>query len=207
MSLIEKNARPAPNGPEWARSDAANPRADFSALLQQIGPPDYFEGFGIPFDAASPNGFLQTYLTELLLPVELPAIAEACGHALRHEYRELIAQDQSLTQRIGSTPLALPSRQMGRLQLARLRPLRDERILRRYTSAVESGHADGWHTVVYGLTLALYSVPLRQGLVHYAQETFTRLAKNFAKPDGAPPCLDALLEQAPAAVEAALARC
>ena len=138
--------------------------------------------------------------------MELPAIAEACGHALRRELRELVAQDQRLTSQIGLTPFASPSRRTGRLQLARLRPLRDERIVRRYLAAVESGQADGWHTVVYGLTLALYSLPLRQGLLHYAQETLTTLAKNFAQSDG-PPQLDTLLEQVPDGVEAALARC
>ncbi|HUD82664.1 MAG TPA: urease accessory UreF family protein [Candidatus Saccharimonadales bacterium] len=204
MSLSEKSARPALPGPELARSDAANLRAEFSALLQQIGSPDFF-GF---FKTSSPseNGFLQTYLTHLLLPVELPAIAEACGHAMRREVRELIAQDQRLTPQMGLTPFGSPSRRIGRLQLARLRPLRDERIVRRYLAAVESGQADGWHTVVYGLTLALYSLPLRQGLLHYAQETLTTMVKSFAQPDGAPH-LDKLMEQVPEAVEAALARC
>jgi urease accessory protein UreF len=31
--------------------------------------------------------------------------------------------------------------------------------------------AHGWHTLVYGLTLALYSLPLRQGLLGYAHQT------------------------------------
>lgn len=105
-----------------------------------------------------------------------------------------------------ATPFASPSRQIGRRQLARLRPLRDERIVRRYLAAVESGRADGWHTVVYGLTLALYSLPLRQGLLHYAQETLATMAKNFGPGDGAPD-LDTLMAQVPDAVEAALGRC
>ena len=204
MSLSEKSAQPAQPGPELARSDAANLRGEFSALLQQIGSPDFFGFFGTT--SLSGNGYLQAYLTQLLLPVELPAIAEACGHALRREIRELVAQDQRLTPQMGWTPFALPSRQIGRLQLARLRPLRDERIVRRYLAAVESGRAEGWHTVVYGLPLALYSLPLRQGLLHYAQETLATLAKNIAHPDGGAD-LDAVMEQVPAGVEAALARC
>jgi urease accessory protein UreF len=206
MSLSQKSARPALPGPKFARSDAANLRAEFSALLQQIGSPDFFGFFGAPSDALSENGFLQTYLTHLLMPVELPAIAEACGHAMRRELRELVAQDQRLTIQMGAAPFASSSRRTGRLQLSRLRPLRDERIVRRYLAAVESGRADGWHTVVYGLTLALYSLPLRQGLLHYAQETLGTLAKNFAQPDGARH-LDTLMAQVPDAVEAALARC
>ncbi len=42
---------------------------------------------------------------------------------------------------------------------------------KRYLAAVESGEAHGWHTLVYGLTLAVYSLPLRQGLLGYAQQT------------------------------------
>ena len=206
MSLSQKSARPALPGPELARSDAANLRAEFSALLQQIGSPDFFGFFDASFDAPSASGFLQNYLTHLLLPVELPAIAEACGHAMRRELRELVAQDHRLTTQMGVTPFASPSRRIGRFQLARLRPLRDERIVRRYLAAVESGRAEGWHTVVYGLTLALYSLPLRQGLLHYAQETLATLAKNCGSPDGARP-VDALMERVPAAVEAALAHC
>jgi urease accessory protein UreF len=41
--------------------------------------------------------------------------------------------------------------------------------VRRYLQAVDEGAAQGWHTLVYGLTLALYSLPVRQGLMNYAQ--------------------------------------
>ncbi len=38
------------------------------------------------------------------------------------------------------------------------------------------GQAHGWHTLVYGIMLAVYSWPLRQGLMHYARETMGGLA-------------------------------
>ena len=31
--------------------------------------------------------------------------------------------------------------------------------------------ANAWHTLVYGVTLALYSIPLRQGLLGYGYQT------------------------------------
>jgi urease accessory protein UreF len=43
--------------------------------------------------------------------------------------------------------------------------------VQRYLAAVESGQAHGWHTLVYGMTLVLYSLPLRQGLLGYAHQT------------------------------------
>jgi hypothetical protein len=207
MNSSEQRARPGVKGLVSARSDPANLLGDFSALLQQIGSIDCVGLAAIPFEGASPNALVQRYITDLLLPVELPEIAEACGHAMRREHRELVEQDQRLAAKLGLTPWASASRRAGRLQLARLRPLRNERLLRRYGAAVESGSAEGWHTVVYGVTMALYSVPLRQGLLHYAQETFSTLARNVVQSDNNPDYLDALLEQTPAAVEAALGRC
>jgi urease accessory protein UreF len=192
VSLSENSARAAFAGPDFARSHAAGVPGEWYAMLQQVGSP------------ALSDFTLESYVSHLLLPVELPAIAESCGHAMRGELRELIDQDRRLDRQIG--PFAAASKQIGRLQLARFRPLRDDRLVQRYLAAVEFGQANGWHTIVYGVTLALYSLPLRQGLLHYAQETLATLAKNLAKGDDASH-LDALMEQVPNAVESALTRC
>jgi urease accessory protein UreF len=197
MSLSENSAQPTLAAPEFARSRAANLPGEWRAMLRRIGSPALS-------DFASDSNFLETYLSELLIPVELPAIAEACGHAMRGELRELIDQDHHLSPKIGA--FAEASRQTGRLQLSRLRPLRENRLVQRYLSAVEFGQANGWHTVVYGMTLALYSLPLRQGLLHYAQVTLGSLAKNAVQSDDAVGP-DELMQQVPNAVEAALARC
>jgi hypothetical protein len=84
--------------------------------------------------------------------------------------------------------------------------LRDERLVQRYLSAVEFGQANGWHTVVYGITLAMYSLPLRQGLLHYAQQTLGAFANNARQGDDTAG-LDELIQQVPNAVTAALACC
>jgi urease accessory protein UreF len=44
-------------------------------------------------------------------------------------------------------------------------------MVKRYLHAVEIGLAHGWHTLVYGLTLEVYSLALRQGLLGYAHQT------------------------------------
>ena len=36
---------------------------------------------------------------------------------------------------------------------------------------METGLAHGWHTLVYGLTLEIYSLALRPGLLGYAHQT------------------------------------
>jgi urease accessory protein UreF len=114
--------------------------------------------------------FLEVYQSRILLPLELPAIYRAHHHACRGETRELIALDVQM----GKLPIlkefVSASHRVGSAQLARLKPLRYERLVQRYLQAVEQNQAQGWHTLVYGVTLALYSIPVRQGLMHYARQ-------------------------------------
>jgi urease accessory protein UreF len=115
--------------------------------------------------------FLEEYHARLLLPFELPAIQAAHGHAQCNELRELIALDCQLAREPLLEVFAAASRRVGQAQLQKLRPLRDQRLVQRYLQAVEQGQAQGWHTLVYGVTLAIYSLPLRQGLLGYAHQT------------------------------------
>jgi urease accessory protein UreF len=151
--------------------------ADLGPLLEQIGSPDALAGMASALQIRPVNTlrelrmFLQGYHTRILRPIELPAIHRAFGHASRHEVRELVAFDRKLAGEPLLQNLASPSRMAGQHQLQRLRPLRDDRTVQRYLAAVDDGTAQGWHTLVYGLTLAIYSRPLRQGLLGYAQQT------------------------------------
>lgn len=115
--------------------------------------------------------FLKEYQSTILLPLELPAIQAAHGHATSNELRELLALDCQLAGEPLLVVFAAASRRVGQAQLQKLRPLRDQRLVQRYLQAVEQGHAHGWHTLVYGMTLAIYSLPLRQGLLGYAHQT------------------------------------
>ena len=165
---------------QLALSDAAEWLGDWHPLAEQLGSADGLVTLGsvsaslrlVPVrDLASFHDFLKHYQTQILLPLELPAIQSAHDHAARHEVRELVALDQVLATQPMLCELAAASRRVGRTQLRKLRPLRDERVVRRYLEAVENGGANGWHTLVYGVTLAVYSLPLRQGLLGYAHQT------------------------------------
>jgi urease accessory protein UreF len=214
MRTTEKRRVPA--APDLDGSEAENLLGEFRALLRQVGLPGAAAGLDVPFWAAAldaplaPGRFLEDYLEQLLLPRELPAIVTACGCACRGELRELLAQDQSLAAALLASPFAAPSRRTGWLHLARLRPLRDDRIVQRYLAAVESGQAHGWHTIVYGVTLAVYSLPLRQGLLHYSHATLAALASAAGRSENiSEPELDAmlsgLLARVPQGIEATLA--
>jgi len=163
-----------------ALSDAAEWLGDWHPLAEQLGSTDGLVTLGSVsatlqlapvHDRPSFRRFLRDYQAHILLPFELPAIQDAHAHATRLEVRELVALDQRLATEPILRNFAAASRRVGRSQLQKLRPLRDQRVVQRYLHAVESGQADGWHTLVYGLTLAVYSLPLRQGLLGYAHQT------------------------------------
>ena len=160
---------------------------DLHLLTERLGSPGVSgdtvaatTGFLSVTNAAELRDFLLQYRRELLEPIELPAIQRAFFHASRHETRELIAFDQQLGEPPMPRELASASRRVGRAQLKRLHPLRDQRLVRRYLAAVESGKAYGWHTLVYGIGLHLYSLPLREGLVAYAHQTISQFIASAA---------------------------
>ncbi len=133
-------------------------------------------------DARSLRCFLRDYQTNILLPLEWPTICRAYGHASRYEIRELIELDRQLAQEPLLHGFATASQRVGKTQLKRLRPLRDQRLVQRYMHAVQSGEAHAWHTVVYGVILSLYSLPLRPGLLSYAHQTALGFIRSAAGP-------------------------
>ncbi len=154
--------------------------------------------------------FLEHYRDEVLYPIELAAIHRAHDHAIRHETRELIAFDAKLSGNGGWAAFASASKRIGRHQLACLRPLRDQRLVQRYLAAVEEGDAHGWHTLVFGVTLAVYSLPIRQGLHAYASRTLEGFIKSPSSPlrqdeAAANELLESLLTAAPETIEELLA--
>jgi urease accessory protein UreF len=174
MSAKDTAPRPNSDGAETQR-EATALLGEFSALLRRLGSPaPQTPPIVVTTDART---FLAAYQTRVLGPVELPAIVRAHHHAAHSQWRELLALDAQLAGEPLLRPFAEGSRQIGRIQLERLRPLRDERLAQRYLAAVESGQAHGWHTLVYGIILAVYSWPLRQGLIHYGRETMSGLAE------------------------------
>jgi urease accessory protein UreF len=191
---------------------AVEPAADLGPLLEQMGSPDALTGLrdALELRPVTTLGelrrFLRGYQERILRPIELPAIYEAFGHASRQEARELVALDA----RLGREPLlnhfANASRRAGLAQLERLRPLRGERTAQRYLMAVEEGAAQGWHTLVFGLMLAIYSRPPRQWLLGYAQETTRGFIRSAARSleiskEDAGGLFEELCEGLPAAVE------
>jgi urease accessory protein UreF len=161
-------------------SDPAEWLGDAHPLVEQLGSADGLASLHAladsliarPIDSLpSLRSFLRSYHERILFPRELPAIQTAFDYFSRNEIRELITFDQQLANEPALRDFTSASRRVGLAQLQKLRPLRDERGAQRYLVAVENGQAHGWHTLVYGLTLALYSLPLRQGLLGYAHQT------------------------------------
>lgn len=164
---------------------------DWTALQERLGSPEEAS----PFCAAllsSSNGavktrpefsaFLSQYGREILCPLELPVIEQAFEHACAGRARELIELDVSLKTRQMAEPLARASQRAGRIQLRRLKAMKAHRCVTRYADAVEAGDACGWHSVVYGIVMATFSLPLRDGLAHYARQTVRGFILAAAEP-------------------------
>ena len=167
-------------GTKIAPSSPAELLGDPHPLLEQLGVPEELAmtspmAHAIEFrrvsDLPSLRRFLDTYRTEILVPIELPAIASAFHHASCGEVRELIALDERVAKEQAVRQFAAASCRVGQRQLSKLRPMRDQRVVQRYLAAIDGGKASGWHTVVYGVSLAMFSLPLRQGLHNYFEQT------------------------------------
>jgi len=173
-----------------APMEAENLIGDFQPLIDQLGSADGLELAGAANaslrldhvnDLAGLKKFLETYRTQLLAPIELPLICQACTHASRNEFSELIALDQQIARDGRLKMFAAASQSVGEIQLKRLRPLRDQRGLQRFIRAVDAGEARAWHTLIYGITLASFSLPLRQGLQNYAQQTLRGFVRSASR--------------------------
>ncbi len=164
---------------------------DIHPLLEQLGSADDLALAGVALPALSfgrvdtlpaLRGFLEAYRARILLPVELPLIVAAHGHALRGEARELVALDRTILSDPVMRDFAAASIRVGRRQMSKLRALRDHRVVQRYLAAIDSGDARGWHTLVYGVSLAAFSIPLRQGLQGYTGQTMRGFITAAARP-------------------------
>ena len=153
---------------------------DARELARRLGSPKDLAGLGVALaergstavvDLGSLRYFLSTYVKGVLIPLELPLVSQGFEHASTGAIAELIALDR------GYIPSGLPeftaeaSQLAGRTLLRRMRPLRGERRAQRYWRAVQHGEAHGWHAIVYGLVLAVYGLPLRQGLLNFGCQT------------------------------------
>jgi urease accessory protein UreF len=132
-------------------------------------------------DLPSLRRFLDAYRIEILVPIELPAIVSAYQHAACSEVNELVALDERLARDQTIRQFAMASCRVGQRQLSKLRPMRDQRLVQRYLAAIEQGKAHGWHTLVYGVSLAMFSLPLRQGLQNYAEQTVRGFVQSAAR--------------------------
>lgn len=148
--------------PLLARLGAAGAATDFTAASALLGT-------GPPRQPAGLEALLAAYRGQLLFALELPVIAEAAAHAAAGHARELAALDVAAARRFPAGPFLAASRAVGHDQLRRIRPLRDVRVAARFLQQVDAGACPGLHVSVYGLLLAAFSLPLRQGLLHYAQ--------------------------------------
>jgi urease accessory protein UreF len=160
--------------------DAVNERVDTRPLTEQLGSADELTTLS-PIACShqltkihslgSLQEFLIHYRDTALGPLEFRHIYAGYNLTSQNHLRELLALDLEISKNPAIEALQLASRHVGKRQLNRLRAMKDLRLVQRYREAVNEGKAFGWHTLVYGVVLSTYSLPLRQGLLHYGRQT------------------------------------
>ena len=166
----------------------AEMNGDAGELLSAVGSAEALPGLssllarrnGTATGVAGLRDFLGRYTSEVLLPIELPTVLAAWEAAEEGHFRDLVKLDRDLSANEQLQPFKAASCAVGRRQLNKLRPLRDQRFVQRYRQAMEQGEAAAWHTIVYGIVLSLYSLPPRDGLQHLAVQTMAGFALNAA---------------------------
>jgi urease accessory protein UreF len=121
--------------------------------------------------------FLVAYRDRILVATELPAIRSAYDLTVKQHALELIALDKAIGLHMPSDLFSEASARVGRAQLKRLKPLKDSRLIQKYLQALVEGRVKAWHTLVYGMSLATYSIPIIQGLQNYCHQTLTSFAQ------------------------------
>lgn len=147
------------------------------------------------------------YVEEVVVREEWPVVLEAWTLAAAGRHRELVVLDRAWGERVGLRDWAEASLRVGQRQLNRLRPLRDARVVQRYLAAIESNQAHGWHPVVYGVVLAVFGLPLRQGLIHYADTVLGGLLEGRGSGIEEAAETERVLGAVRASLPGALARC
>lgn len=157
--------------------DAAAFLGDVRSLVAQVGLPDGEAAAPLPVAASRVDtvpalrAFLTAYRQDVFIAEEWPVIVRAHALAGAGQARELIALDREWSVQARRQEFSESSFRVGQRQLGKLRPFKDQRVVQRYLAAIEAGEAHGWHPLAYGVVLAVFNLPLRQGLVNYAVQT------------------------------------
>lgn len=159
---------------------AADERVDTRALARHLGSADELTTLSPTacthhltkiHSLPALRDFLHEYKSSVLAPHEFRHVYQSCTLAGRGHIRELLMLDEQVCAEPALKEFQLASRHVGKRQLNRMRALRDLRVVQKYCAAVNAGTAYGWHTLVYGVVLSTYALPLRQGLLHYGRQT------------------------------------
>ncbi|MEN9545479.1 MAG: hypothetical protein RLZZ356_211 [Verrucomicrobiota bacterium] len=123
-----------------------------------------------------PRPVLESLRDDVVIAVDWPVIVEAAELTRLGRHLDLVELDRNYPARRANRWTEASFR-VGRRQLARLRACRDLRVVQRYLAAVDDGRAQGWNPIVFGVALASFNLPYRQGLLHYAGTLLRGLAE------------------------------
>jgi hypothetical protein len=180
MNQASPNTTPAAAGGDRGTASPSTVEAWFLTLPDE---PVRFPGRVRP---TSPDvrTVLESHRDGVIIGLDWPVIVEAAEFTRLGKHRDLLELDRNYPGR-RADQWTEASFRVGRRQLSRLRTARDFRVVQRYLAAVDAGEAQAWNPIVFGVALAAFSLPYRQGLLHYAGTLLRGLAER-CRPPGAP---------------------
>lgn len=167
---------------ECVETRALSERLGSAEELTTLSPAAYSHHLAKVSSLPALREFLLHYRDEVLGPLEFQHIHQAAECGSRNHLKELLALDKELARDPKLKDFRTASHHVGKRQLNRMRLMKDLRVLQRYRDLVNEGKAHGWHTLVYGLVLSTYSIPSRQGLLHYGRQTVRGFVDSAARP-------------------------
>lgn len=115
--------------------------------------------------------------------IELPLVLESFNLATHGKFREIIQLDKSAGAKPWISDYQENAVAAGRDQLHALSPLTDHKGIQSMIAALNRGTCLGHQPVIYGLFFNAYSIPIRQGLIYYAEQYRSLCPKRFAPLD------------------------
>ena len=135
--------------------------------------------FGLVHDAGTMAHYLEHHLWPMLIHFELPIVRFAREAALNGNESDLIALDACVDASKTARELREASRATGRQRLHALCDTGGTPVVHAYAQRVKEGHAQGHHSVVYGIGLA--NLPLQALLTSWAFQSLSAVCLSAPK--------------------------
>jgi len=113
---------------------------------------------------------LQSEIWNLILEQELDFVFKAYKFSKLGYFRDIKNLDTSYKKVVQDQEFLEISTKAATQQLLILSPLKDHKVITQYIQQVKQGGCSGIQAITYGILFEIYSIPLREALLFYADQ-------------------------------------